>query len=154
MRAHSKFISPKTKIKQNKIKKNNLTSNPGTKWIKIICIIQLFHSQLISDINKRKEESFILSVVSEIPVLDCEDSMPLELLLWSELWKSICISLERKSKSKEEVPAKTSRICTVNYPFQWEQPSQKSLLPSKSIPATKDQKSHAWDSGGFFLFKP
>lgn len=83
-----------------------------------------FHSQLLSDINKRKEESFILSVVSEIPVLVCEDSMPLELLLWSELWKSICISLERKSESKEEIPANTSRVCTVNYPLQWDQPSQ------------------------------
>lgn len=83
-----------------------------------------FSFALISDINKRKEESFILSVLSEIPVLDCEDSITLELLSWSELWKSICIALERKSESKEEAPAKASRICTVNYPLQWDQPSQ------------------------------
>jgi hypothetical protein len=102
-------------------------------------VIQLLHSPLISDINEIKEERL---VVSEILVLGCVNSIPVEHLGDRSLQLSICISLDRKQRARGQVLATLLRVYHNNLYLLMGPPLPKSSPLSKITPASKDQILH------------
>ena len=96
-------------------------------------MIQLLHSPLISDINEIKEERL---VVSEILVLGCVNSIPVEHL------GDRSFSLDRKQRARGQVLATLLRVYHNNLYLLMGPPLPKSSPLSKITPASKDQILH------------